>query len=293
MASQSVDHPGHSHLHRPMSLLLQALKQIEVKTPLLATGHDLGIDETTASTAVVRGGIDGAVSFPCHSIDLIRNYEPFETATEVALAGPVPVALVPQIEPSTQSAAPTIHKDWRRRQFADNVLKYLPNNGRAVIALAAAETLDAWPSIRELCLGLAERKTGDVLAIADAAVDDDHQPNRPSLSDLLSTTAGFDELARTDAEQAFHAISRGNDEVLAGAGVRSMLKLWQRLNDRFSYIVVDAGPLDATAARSILASCDGAFAIVRLHRTYPRDAERLVARIRAAGGRTCGCLVVG
>ena len=276
-----------------MSLLLQALKQIELKTPILATGRDSGIEEMTASRGIVRAGIDTAVSFPCHSIDLIRNYEPFETATEVALADPVPVALVPQIDASPQSAAPTIHKDWRRRQFADNVLKHLPNDGRAVMAFAAAETTDAWPAIRELCLGLAERDSGDVLAIADIVANDDHRQSRPSLSDLLPKMPELDELAWTDAEQAFHVISRGNDEVLAGAGVRSVLKLWQRLNDRFPYIVVDAGPPDAAAARPILASCDGTFAIVRLHRTYPRDAERLVARIRAAGGRTCGCLVVG
>jgi hypothetical protein len=278
-----------------MSLLLQALKQIELKAPSIASGPELQIEAGAPREADV-GGKDGARALApvCNSIELIRHYEPFETATEIALAAAAPIAPVPVIESPMQATTAPISRDaQRRRRFAGDLLSHLPNDDRAIIALASAEGTDPWPVMRELCVGLAARDAGDVLAVAEA-------PNRTtngrdryaSLSELISIPVDSPGAARTVAEGPFFIMDRGDGDELAMASARSILRLWQRLNNRYAYVVVDVGRPDTPEAKSLLASCDGAFAIVRLNRTHRRDAERLVAQIRAAGGRTCGCLVV-
>jgi hypothetical protein len=282
-------------VHRPMSLLLQALKQIELKAPSIATGPDLRIEAGAPLEADVDGKDVAEVLAPvCNSIDLIRHYEPFETATEIALAAAAPITLVPVIESPIQVPSATISRDFqRRRRFAGDLLTHLPNDDRAIIALAPAEGIDPWPVMRELCVGLAARDAGDVLAVAEAPKRTNKGRDRyASLSELISAPVDSPGAACSVAEGPFFLMERGDGDDLAMASPRSLLRLWQQLNDRYAYVVVDVGRPDTPEAKSLLASCDGAFAIVRLNRTHRRDAERLVAQIRAARGRTCGCLVV-
>jgi hypothetical protein len=285
-----------------MSLLLQALKQIELRTPVKA-GAEPSTDgrtdlpppraEESRTTDAESPRADARRSLPNgHTIELIRRYEASETASEIALAGPVHVAAVPLLAtpPRGESRSMT-HDDRRRRRFADDVLKLLPHDERTVIALAPGEGIDVWPVVRELCRGLIAEDDGDVLAIAGEVHLASHGPV-VRFSDVLSGRETWQSAVRSDPEDGFFVLERGDDETIAASNGRSLLKMWQELNDQFAYIVVDAGRTDPVAATSLLASCDATLAVVRLDRTNRREAEQLITRIRSVGGRVCGCLVV-
>ncbi|HEV3342980.1 MAG TPA: hypothetical protein VG125_21580 [Pirellulales bacterium] len=295
MALQNVDHPT---VHRPMSLLLQALKQIELKTqvPVAAEQTADAVPRVSsprnAEPRVAETKVDLPPKFD--AIDLIRQYEASETASEIALAGPVQIAAVPLVAtPGAREPRSTSHDLRRRGRFAGDILKLLPHDNRPVIALAPVEGIDLWPVIRELCRSLAAQADGDVLAIGQ--MPSQVAPESLSvarLSDVLSGRATWQSAVRQDAEEGFFTLERGDDETIAASNGRSLLKLWQELNEQFAYVVIDVGPTEKGAVASLLGSCDGTFAVVRLDRTNRREAERLITRIRSVGGRACGCLVV-
>jgi hypothetical protein len=291
-----------------MSLLLQALKQIELKAPgNLSLKPDTDASESAiagegdASSAVGAPSGTGALNTrldkgpsqaiadtrqsdavvpvppDCATIELIRQYEDSETATEFALADPPRSAVAPLsnalVEPSTR------HKSWddeRRRRFASDVVRLLPNDDPAIIALAPVA-----------------RRAGDVLAIARMPVSVLKKPTLTTrFSDILSFRQTWQTALSSAVQDGFHAIERGDDEILAMVAGRSLLKLWQELTEQFAYVVVDAGPAESAAVTGLLTSCENTFAVVRLNRTQPHEAERLVRRIQSIGGRPCGCLVV-
>ena len=297
MLLQNVAHPT---AHRPMSLLLQALKQIELKTPTklgAESSADRLADPPPPAVKEAATPSPGAPAANADSnlpngatIELIRQYEASETASEVALAGPVHIAAVPLLATPARNE-PMTDGDRRRRRFADEVLKLLPDDDGAVIALAPVEGTEVWPVLRELCQGLAAQGDGDVLAISQDLHSASREP-AACFSDLLSGRETWQSAIRRDADDGFFVLERGNDGTIATSNGRALLKLWQELNEQFAYVVVDTGRTDPAAATSLLASCDGTFAVVRLDRTNRREVERLVTRIRSVGGRACGCLVV-
>jgi hypothetical protein len=295
MALQNVDHPT---VHRPMSLLLQALKQIERKTPAQAAVQAPSQREvkTSSSPRVEAPAAEAKGELPpkSHAIDLIRQYEASETTSEIAVAGPVQIAAVPLLAtPATREPRSRTPDRGRRGRFADEVLKLLPHGNRAVIALAPVEGIEVWPVVRELCCGLAAQGEGDVLAIAQMPHDVSPESSGVvRLSDVLSGRAGWQSAVRHDVEEGVFTLARGDDEAIAASNGRSLLQLWQELNEQFAYVVVDVGPTEKAAVALLLGSCDGTFAVVRLDRTNRREVERLITRIRSVGGRVCGCLVV-
>jgi hypothetical protein len=318
MALQSVDHPGQAPVHRPMSLLLQALKQIELKAPVTAAaqpqndvplgtkpvtdvdiepaaGTHVRLDAAIASNiadVTVQQSLSNAVQ-GCQTIELIRQYEASETKIEIAAAGRADFVAVPVLTAPVERKSTTVsYGEQRRRRFTDDVLKLLPSAGQSVIALAAVAGLEASPAVRELCLGLSALGDGKVLQIARLPRPKAGGNVRPCLSDLVIAHDTFQEAVYTDPMTGLCTIDRGDDEAFATAGGRMLSKLWHVLNERFSFIVVDAGPTESPSMGSLLASSDGTFAVVKLNRTLRHDAERLVARIRAVGGRPCGCLVI-
>jgi hypothetical protein len=134
---------------------------------------------------------------------------------------------------------------------------------------------------------LVARRAGDVLAIARMPVSVLKKPTLTTrFSDILSFRQTWQTALSSAVQDGFHAIERGDDEILAMVAGRSLLKLWQELTEQFAYVVVDA------AVTGLLTSCENTFAVVRLNRTQPHEAERLVRRIQSIGGRPCGCLVV-
>jgi hypothetical protein len=313
MPMQHVDHPA---VHRPMSLLLQALKQIERKAPVnlaveppangQAGASSPPVEEAPTADAAspharsrdpARPGLtspaaNGNGDLPgSDTISLIRQYEPSETATEIALAGPA--HLVPLLTTSARAEPRSAtHGERRRRRFADDVLKLLPHDGPAVIGLAPVEGVEVWPVLRELCRGLAAQGDGDVLAVGQTNPAAHESPGTVRFSDLVAGRGEWPSAVSRDDADGFFTLQRGDEGVIAASSGRALLRLWQELSQQFAYIVIDAGLTDPAAATSLVASCDGTFAVVRLDRTNRREVERLITRIRSIGGRACGCLVV-
>lgn len=294
MQAHSVDQPSAPLVHRPMSLLLQALKQIESKAPTL----------TAAQMPYVHIAGDSQVASPgrgpCQTYELIHHYQESETISEIAAAGPAHVLCADMVTvpllPPAESVARAVPEDKSQRRFAEDVAGLLPDEDRAVIAITSLGTTDLWPLIRELCLGLAARgggAGGEVLAIAEGPPGLSRKPaSRLHFTDLLSGRGAWPDALSPDAQGRFNIVERGDlDFIKLGAG-RSLLKLWQELSDRFAYVVIDAGSCEADSALPLLASCDATFVAVRLNVTRRRSAERWLARIRSVGGRPCGCLVV-
>lgn len=317
MALQTIDHPGQAPIHRPMSLLLQALKQIELKAPATAVAQPqidvpLGIEPVTNvdiepgdlqlrldaaievhnTDAVADPALNNAVQ-GSQTIELIRQYEASETEIEIAVASRADFVAVPVVTAPIERKSNTVaYGEQRRRRFTDEVMKLLPSAEQSVIALAAAAGLEASPAVRELCLGLSAFSDDKVVQIARSQKPKSAGNVRPCLSDLVIAHDAWQDAVYTDQVTGLQIIDCGDDEVFTSAGGRRLSKLWHLLSQRFSYIVMDAGPMDSPAIGSLLASCDSTFAVVKLNRTLRRDAERLVARIRAVGGRPCGCLVI-
>jgi hypothetical protein len=294
MPLQNATHPTG---HRPMSLLLQALKQIELKNPLKA-GMGPSADgraDISAPTVEESPTAEAERNLPNgDTIELIRRYEASETASEIALAGPVHIAAVPLLATPARSESKSMtDNNRRRRRFADEVSKLLPHDERTVIALVPGDGIEVWPVVRELCRGLVAQGKGDVLAIAHDVDRARHEsPGTAQFSDLLGGRERWQSAVRRDPDDGFFILERGDDGTIAASNGRSLLKMWQELNEPFAYVVVDAGRADPVAATSLLASCDATFAVVRLDRTNRREVERLITRIRSVGGRACGCLVV-
>lgn len=277
-----------------MSLLLQALKQIEQKTPTKVAVEPPAERQAEVSPPQTERRPDADADVPASSgtISLIRQYEASETKTEIALAGPV--HLVPFVPmPARAESRSAKRGERRRRRFADEVLKLLPHDGPAVIGLAPAEGVEVWPVLRELCRGLVAEADGDVLAVAQTTNSvSQGSLGGPRFSDLVSARDQWQSAVCRDEADGFFITRRGDDGAIAASSGRSLLKLWQELNEHFAYVVVDTGLSDPAAATSLVASCDGTFAVVRLDRTNRREVERLITRIRTIGGRACGCLVV-
>ena len=287
MQAHSIDQPSAPLVHRPMSLLLQALKQIESKAPT----------ETNIPppSVLIASDSDIALTPPrCDTYELIGRFQESQTTSEIAVAGPANVVIAPPPVVPDETTPASISSDEKERlRFAHEVARLLPDEERAVIALASLEAADLGPVVHQLGLGLAAWGGCNVLAIADPPASTLRKSaGWLRFSDVLKGLGAWQEAISPAAEGRLSTMERGDIDGMKLATGRSLLRLWQELCDRFAYVVVDAGSQYADAAFPLLASCDATFVTVRLNRTNRRAAERLLARIRLIGGRPCGCLVI-
>lgn len=237
-----------------MSLLLQALRQIDSKEP--------------PCLAPVRVPLAAPATAAAVSLEPSRSNENVsrELDARAELAGPA------------------------ERQLAEQVREYLRPSDR-VLAFASAEpTFAAGQLVGNLALGLA-CENQQVLVIESAAVAADKLSTaRPiDLADVVSVGVSLNEAAgrTTDRHVDVLRIKPGlrlTATELAG--------LWKRTCDQFSYIVLDTDGFDAASATAILVSCEAAFLIVRIGQNSRRQVQRRTDFFHAAGIDLRACLVI-
>lgn len=304
MSLQSIDRPV-PLAHRPMSLLLQALRQIETKAPLKPT-EDASSTATVVSTATNQSEVASQIYSPLTSLpdssceepsfggrfETIRVYHPSEIDSEIAVAGPAQVASVPLVEVSPEPAsAAKPSRTTRRRRLADEIVALLPDGGRSVIALTSMDGTDLWPLADDLCSELAEAKQQQVLAVAGMR-GLSHKRRSAASVERLSLHDDWHAFLRSAAADGVSVLDRRELENARDISCRALLDLWGRILDEFAYVVVDAASRNSPLKTPILATSDATFLVVKLGDTSRRQVEQELSRIRTIGGRPCGCLVV-
>lgn len=321
MTSHSIDQAAVAGGHRPMSLLLQALKQIESKSPVeaaLASAADSDVSpaETSrtpapeteelsapeappaiASSAFVAPSpfIAETTAAPCEiSIDVVRLYGDSETDSEVAQAEPFELPIVPLDRPQVASDAPATANVRRHDLYrlGEEIWRLLPDDSRAVIAIISIDSECTDPLAHEICTGLADLNRGAVLAIAaEAVVPSASSSSNSTFSDLATGRARWRDAIVRRPHYTFDLLPRGDVRVLETSSRRRLLTIWEEMGEQFAYVVLDVAAVELDQMLPILATCDAAFIAIRLNETRRDEVERFASRIRLSGCHLCGCLV--
>lgn len=238
---------------RPMSLLLQALRQIDSKEPVC-----LAPVRVPSATPAIAAAVTLEPSRGNESVS--RDLD-----ARADLAGPA------------------------ERQLAEHVREYLRPSDR-VLAFASAEPTFAVGQLAgDLALGLACQDQ-DVLVVESAAVAA-HKlfTARPiGLADAVSGRVALHEAAADTADRHVQVLRikpgfRQTATELAG--------VWKRTCDQFQYVVLDTDDFDETSATTLLASCDAAFLVVSIGQNSRRQLQRRMELFHAAGVELRACLV--
>ena len=303
MSLQSVDRPV-SLGHRPMSLLLQALKQIETKappappvaamadtSPAPVTSEQVTPAREIQTPTITLHGEHREASAYGGRYEMIRVYDASEIASELAVAGPAHLASVPIVQAPIEAASDKKPRSKRRRRLADEIVALLPDEKRSVISLTSMDGGDLWPLANELCGELAGDKRRQVLAIA--CKPGSFQRRRSAgKTEPLSLHDDWHALLTAAGGGRFRVLDRRQLEAARDVSCRALLDLWGRMLDEFAYIVIDAASGGSLLKTPLVATSDATFLIVRLGDTGRRQVEQELSRIRAIGGRPSGCLVV-
>lgn len=321
MIGQSVDQAVLSCGHRPMSLLLQALKQIESKAPgeiafssssadddaVRYDGHGAPASEgetpclSNVSSAV--GSLASVEAEPCVaqtaiaasglSISVARQYGEAEAVSEIALAGPLELPIVSLVTPLEAPPAPHRRPLRHTCRLGGDVVGLLPDDSRAVIALVSFDKAMAAPLSHEVCAGLAALELGEVLAITDGEPGPlTPHTGGPSLSEVAANRISWQAAIVRGPHCQHSTLPRGGVQALQRISRRRLLAIWQELGEQFAYVVVEICAADLNQSLSVLATCDAAFIALRLNETRRTDIEGLAAQIRSSGCHLCGCLVL-
>ncbi|HJT36713.1 MAG TPA: hypothetical protein VJ783_32120 [Pirellulales bacterium] len=242
-----------------MSLLLQALRQIDSKEPACLAP----VRVPSATPAIAAPATVAATTL-----------EPSSS----------PETVLPDFDARADLAGPA------ERQLAEQVREYLRPSDR-VLALASAEpTFAAGQLVGNLALGLACQNQ-QVLVVEGAAVAAHKLSTaRPiDLADVVSGRVALDEAAVHTADRHVYALPikpgfRLTATELAG--------VWKRMRDQFQYVVLDTDGFDEASATALLASCEAAFFAVRIGQNSRRQVQRRREFFHAAGVELRACLVI-
>lgn len=265
MAQASMDQPvvwGPSAGHRPMSLLLQALRQIESKAPACFP--------TTSEPQ------------PCLE-PVITTPAPVETSIESSdnAHGKAPPA---------DSATPA------QRLLAESLLTHLRPADR-VLALFNVEPLAmARPLADHVAAGLAAHADRDVLLIQQVTSAESRLAlggRAVDLADVLEGRIGWHEAADATGHDRVRVLRAREPAADGGMAIGGLRRGWKQALGHYGYVVLDAGSHDASHLPSVLLSCDAAFLVVGLGETDRRRVKRWIELLRRAGVEPRASLVVG
>lgn len=317
MTLQSVDQAAMGG-HRPMSLLLQALKQIELKPPSEAASTSTTVakapagatDGSFAAEPDMSPGVDtaravdasafvAAATFVIQtatppneiSIDVVRHYDDAEAESELALAEPFELPVVPLTAPQQRVTTASTRPCRGARRLGEQVLGLLPDDSRAVVAIVSLGDESTDGLAHEVCRGLAALDIGEVLSIGGAEAGPSATRTGACFAEVASGRAPWRDAIAQDTRGQFSVLPRGDLLAFRSASRRRFLTVWQELGERFAYIVIELPAADLDQTLSILATCDAALIALGLNETKRADVERLAARIRSSGCDLCGCLV--
>ncbi|MGH7138865.1 MAG: hypothetical protein ACREHD_24220 [Pirellulales bacterium] len=325
MTSHSIHQAVATNGHRPMSLLLQALKQIESKSPAetAAQPSASGEEQTAVTIPSAAAGDDdashcvasrqsdeAAIQFPAaivagafesqataapreSTIQVIRHYSDGETASEVAVAQSVELPMLAFIASDREPGRNGRRSAGERHRLADELVQLLPDESRAAVAIIAVDGSDVTQLLFDVCAGLAARDAGEVLAIGRKEACPDNDSSKLSFAHAISGRAHWRDLLEPRPYDGFTSLRRGDLNSQEPGFQRRLIRLWEEIGNEFPFVVIDATAGEPDEMVPLVATCDAAFFAVRLHETNRRDAEQLISRIRLSGCHPCGCLVAG
>lgn len=266
-----------------MSLLLQALRQIDSKLPVCATASTgPAICLSSPATAVaIEPVVSAPVVVQSAAADSIV-VAPFAALTEK------PVAARSQ----ARQPLPATPAD---RWLADQVKAVLKPADR-VLAIVAADTAGKTAGFAaNLALGLAACDDRGVVLI-ELIPESRHRllgvTNVVKLIDLVEGQTSWAEALGNAADRRLRvlpvAASAGDDRISAGDLRRS----WQAALDEAHYLVFDTSGLDEAPFTGISCSCDAAILVVRKGQTARHRARRQAERLRQAGANLRACMFI-
>ena len=264
MAQASMDQPvvwGPPAGHRPMSLLLQALRQIESKAP---------------------------ACFPTTSEQA--------TCLEPVIATPAPVETPNETPDNAQGTAPRADPATAaERLLAERLLTHLRPADR-VLALFNVEPLAmARPLADHVAVGLAAHADRDVLLIQQVTPAENRLAlggRIVDLADVLEGRIGWHAAEDATGHDRVRVLRVREPAADGGMAVGDLRRGWKQALGHYGYVVLDAGSHEASHLTSVLLSCDAAFLVVGLGETDRRRVKRWIELLRRAGVEPRASLVV-
>ena len=242
-----------------MSLLLQALRQIESRSPECLP--------------------------PCDAPAAIEQ-APLWT---IAAAAPLPNEAVEPCE-----APPARLKRVRSREllFAESVLPYLGSADRVVGLLSADDPIVADAAAARLAFGLAAHSNGRLLLIEPARTTLRLSGGGPIVdwADLIAERVSEDDAVRAVDDERV-GLLRFAPPREQGA-IADAKREWPESFGHYRRIVLNAGGVDAWGVALLSSACDAVFLVIRLGESSRRQVQGRIDRLRHAGVALRACVVV-
>lgn len=295
-----------SNGHRPMSLLLQALKQIDARPDSAAMPAEQpsagDLPQPTflkLSSSIVSPSTTGASSDTALDSLASRVSPPSALSAHSGFGGATQTPTLKSSGDSTPSTAAAraiadVATDDQRR-LADDVLSILAGPKRFLALLAVDAPSDVCSLAGDLALGFAARETGDVLLIGSAA-DEARQTAtgsfERSLAEVVSGRMSWTDSIIASGIEHLSLLERGTWAEEQSMAQRRFAEAWRSLPRQFYRVVIDAGSAGTASPSPLLSSCDAILLVIRLGATSQARVDEALARLRSAGLSPSGCLAL-
>ncbi len=266
-----------------MSLLLQALRQIDAKLPVCSAAPiGPAVYMPTPTEAVMAEPVVSAAAILQSPAAESIVVAPFAALVEKPVAA----------RRERRQSMPAAPAD---RWFADRVMALLKPADRVLAVVAADAASESARFAAKMALGLAAIEERGVLLIEQVSESRRRLPNGAAgvdLLDLIEGRATWDarsEDAGDGLPRVLRVIPSAADAQLAVGDLR---RGWRAALDHVHYLVLDTSGLGEAPLTAWLRTCDAAFLVVRRARTSRGQARRQVERLRRIGADLRACVLV-
>ncbi len=275
--------------HRPISLLLQALRQIDSKLPAYATP----LEPLSQPRNFCNGGLAAA-----EPVSLEPAFFPPTVGTPAGadsiLVAPF-AALAEEREISQLGRAQPVYTTSAERLLADQVAAVLQPADRVLAVAAVDSAVEPGGIAAMLALGLSACEERGVLLIEQRPESRSRLPGGVAASDfvdLIEGRANWSDVAEGTTDSRLRVLPVSPPGPGAGVTSGDLRRGWRTALDRVQFIVLDTSGINEPQLTALLCSCDAVLALVRRGQTGRRRAQRRIEQWRQAGAELRGCLFV-
>jgi len=266
-----------------MSLLLQALRQIDSKLPICATA--------SAETAFYLSSPAPAVAVePVVSAPVVVQ----SAAADSIVVAPFAALTAKPVAARSQARQP-LPATPADRWLADQVTAVLEPADRALAIVAADAAGTTAGLAANLALGLAACDDQGVLLIELIPENRRRLPgvtDDVNLIDLVEGKTPWAEVLGNAADRRLRvlpvAASASDDRISVG----DLRRGWRAALDEAHYLVLDTSGLDNATLTGVLCSCDATLLVVRRGQTARHRARQEAERLRQAGANLRACMFI-
>lgn len=266
-----------------MSLLLQALRQIDSKLPICATASA----ETTfyLSSPAPAVAVEPVVSAPV----VVQS-----AAADSIVVAPFAALTAKPVAARSQARQP-LPATPADRWLADQVTAVLEPADRALAIVAADAAGTTAGLAANLALGLAACDDQGVLLIELIPENRRRLPGVTDVVNLIDLVEGktpWAEVLGNAADRRLRvlpvAASASDDRISVG----DLRRGWRAALDEAHYLVLDTSGLDNATLTGVLCSCDATLLVVRRGQTARHRARQEAERLRQAGANLRACMFI-